>query len=261
LMLPQKLDTTIAHKQINLMSDLSGTDKRVAAAIVDHFNRKTGQCDPSLDRLAWLVGLDRRSVIRSINNIAVTGIIRKIRHGGHLQRNSYEPVWAHFRKLEAAWNFRFSDRSRGAENPNMSPEECHAKQLLGGKPVTQTILNNQLNKTLLDSSVHLKAEEGRQPKAGTWLASREATRADKSGSKNYREAARVAAARRWNNELNARFVGSEAYAGIIEAIDTVIFEAATEVELSRRGAGLPYIMDQLRKPNPVSLPQRATHPA
>ena len=38
-------NTFIAFKAISLADDLSGTEKRVAAAIIDHFNRKTAQCD------------------------------------------------------------------------------------------------------------------------------------------------------------------------------------------------------------------------
>jgi hypothetical protein len=82
-MLPGPLDTTIAHKMINLMPELSGTDKRVTGTIIDNFNRKTGQCDPGLERIAWLVGVTRRQVIRSLSKIVRTGILRTARHGGH----------------------------------------------------------------------------------------------------------------------------------------------------------------------------------
>ena len=44
-------DSLLAHKAINLSDDLSGSEKRVAAAIIDHYNRKTGQCDPGLGLL------------------------------------------------------------------------------------------------------------------------------------------------------------------------------------------------------------------
>ena len=63
-MLPQRLDTTLAHKAISLCAELSGTEKRVAAAIIDSFNRKTGQCDPGYGRIAHLLAIqpaDRHS--------------------------------------------------------------------------------------------------------------------------------------------------------------------------------------------------------
>jgi AraC-like DNA-binding protein len=102
-MLPEKFDTTIAHKMINLMPELTGTDKRVAAALIEHFNRKTGQCDPGLDRIARLVGVSRRTVMRSVSCLVGAGVFHVVQHGGRSQRNSYEPVWLRFRELDALW--------------------------------------------------------------------------------------------------------------------------------------------------------------
>src|SRR5262245_43426466 len=119
-MLPKKLDTTIAHKIINLMPELTVTDKRVAAAIIEHFNRKTGRCDPGLSRLASLVGVSRRTVIRSISSIERTGVIRVVHHGGHFQRNRYQPVWSRFRELEFEWRARFTAKSRRTDG-RLSP--------------------------------------------------------------------------------------------------------------------------------------------
>jgi AraC-like DNA-binding protein len=64
-MTPQAPNTLIAHKAISLASELSNSEKRVAAAIIDHFNRRTGQCDPSLDCIAELIGMSRRTVMRA----------------------------------------------------------------------------------------------------------------------------------------------------------------------------------------------------
>jgi hypothetical protein len=52
-------DTFVAHKAISLAEDLTGTEKRVAATIIDHFNRKTGRCDPALGSIARLLGVSR----------------------------------------------------------------------------------------------------------------------------------------------------------------------------------------------------------
>ena len=61
-MLPKKLDTTLALKAICLTDKLTGTEKRFAVALLDHFNRKTGRCDPSYETLAKLLGVNRRTV-------------------------------------------------------------------------------------------------------------------------------------------------------------------------------------------------------
>jgi AraC-like DNA-binding protein len=99
-MLPQRLDTTLAFKAISLSEMLTSTEKQVAAAIIDSFNRRTHQCDPSFDRIAHLVGKSRRTVIRAVQRLQGLRFLVKVRHGGHAHRNSYEPNWPHFRQLE-----------------------------------------------------------------------------------------------------------------------------------------------------------------
>jgi DNA-binding MarR family transcriptional regulator len=101
-MLPQRLDMLIAFKAISLTPDLSVTERRVASAIIDHFNKRTTQCDPSIDTLAALLGIDRRTVIRSVNRLVSLKYFRRIRHGGNFHRNFYEPNWKRFREVEAA---------------------------------------------------------------------------------------------------------------------------------------------------------------
>jgi hypothetical protein len=41
----QPLDTLLAVKALAVAPDLKATDRRVGAALIEHFNRKTGQCD------------------------------------------------------------------------------------------------------------------------------------------------------------------------------------------------------------------------
>ncbi len=78
----------IAHKAINLAGDLSASEKRVAAVLVDCFNFKTHQCDPALNTVAKLLRLSRRTVIRAINALVLKGYLRKKTHGGYFHRNS-----------------------------------------------------------------------------------------------------------------------------------------------------------------------------
>src|SRR4029079_7038812 len=92
----QPLDILMALKAIGLSQSLKNSDRQIASALLDHFNRRTGQCDPSLGRLAGLGGVSTRTVMRSLARIEAAGLFRRIRHGGHLNRNSYEPDWARF---------------------------------------------------------------------------------------------------------------------------------------------------------------------
>ncbi len=92
-MKPKPGGMLLGFKAICLSGSLKDSQRSVAAAILDHYNHKTGQCDPSLDTIAFLVGLSRRTVIRCVNGIVRAGFFRRIRHGGNYHRNFYEPAW------------------------------------------------------------------------------------------------------------------------------------------------------------------------
>lgn len=245
------LDTLIAHKVINL-SELSGTQKRVAGAIVDHFNRKTGQCDPSLDSIARLLNIDRRTVIRAMPALEHTGMFQKDRHGGHSHRNSYEPVWARFRQLDEQWKARRA-AMRSHSGPKLSPSRRQTCHLAGDEPVTQTCLSNQSKETCLGGEAAAKPPRPTMPKLSKgWPRKEERQQQVASSTPDSRtsrqiQAAYAAAERRWSSALHDRYVGTPSvYAEVIEAIDPAMQIAATEVELNRRGAGLEYILHQLQ---------------
>src|SRR4051812_39063049 len=101
------LDTLLGFKALSLVSGLTENDRRVGATLLEHFNRKTGRCDPSLGRIARLLEIDTRTVIRSVRHLEDAGLLRMHRHGGHLNRNRYEPIWLKLSELEVAWNARF----------------------------------------------------------------------------------------------------------------------------------------------------------
>jgi hypothetical protein len=253
-MLPQKFDTTVAHKIINLMPELRGTDKRVAAVILEHFNRRTGQCDPGLTRIARLAGVSRRTVIRSVFHIVKTGVFRVVRHGGHSQRNSYEPVWTRFRELDAVWTVRFRAKSKCADSPKMSPGMSQPCHFSGDEPDTQTFCVNQSNETTGQSasvqdrpsvappdrkSHPIKETQTHEPQPAPFRIS--------TGIR-FLEAARVAAERRWNAELLQRYSATpNVYAAIIDAISPELQGAATQAEMHKRGAGIALILKQLQK--------------
>lgn len=84
-------DILFAHKALTLMSGLTDATKRVAGAIIDHFNKKTGQCDPGIDRLSTMLGINRATVIRATETLDELGLIQKASHGGKSHRASYRP--------------------------------------------------------------------------------------------------------------------------------------------------------------------------
>jgi DNA-binding MarR family transcriptional regulator len=243
-MLIRPINSLLALKAISVAPDLKASDRGVAAALIEHFNRKTGQCDPGLERMAKLLGISTRTVIRAVKRLEAAGLFRKRRHGGHLNRNSYEPVWESFQEIEAAWSTRLLTRSHSGE-PKMSPatgQPCHIE---GDTAVTQTYrIKNLLNETYKNGLP--KEEEGR----GAESHRRVSGLADTTRP---RDAAETAAERRWNDALHVQFSSLPVtYGEILQAIDAEMQAAATGAEMRCRGGGLKYILNRLRIPRPSS---------
>lgn len=231
-MFPAKGDTTIAFKTTALADFLSATDKAVAAAILDHFNRKTGQCDPSLDRISKLLGVHERTVIRSTKRLVKFGLFDKRRHGGKSHRNSYAPNWKKFRELENAWNRRRQSISRNG----LSALPCQNSHLAPDQPVTQTYTTNQLSETYPSHQHRERAQQLSSPKLPKRLGNK--------GKIDH--PARVAAERRWSTSLHTKFSKKpNVYAFVVDQIDEELRMHATEAELRKGGAGLKLILEQL----------------
>jgi hypothetical protein len=80
----QPNDILLAFKAIALSEKLNGTEKQVGAFLVDSFNRRTGQCDPSVDTQAVLSTKSRRTMFRAIDRLVRLRFFRRIRHGGSI---------------------------------------------------------------------------------------------------------------------------------------------------------------------------------
>ncbi len=112
----KRMDRLFGHKALLLFPGLSGGTRQVGGAILDHFNNKTGQCDPSLDRLANLTGLNRRSVINAIEELTCpwVGLFSRCPHGGKFNRTHYQPNFVLFEKFVKDWDERMKN---GGEAP------------------------------------------------------------------------------------------------------------------------------------------------
>ena len=241
------LDLLLAFKAIALTPLLIDREKRAACVLLDHYNRKTGQCDPSLDTIANLLDVNRRTAIRAVTRLdELQFILRKV-HGGKFHRNSYTPVWEKFRQIEAHWKARRSQQWKNSVRSNVSRWQGSAGHVAGASCVTQTCLNN-----LSQVTSDIGSPSPMRSSVNEWL--------DDKGLPNKREhahggvgaqvsvrrgiAARDSAERRWNVAL-AECVSPALYITFVDAIDQRLMEAATDAELNTTGAGLALIMGEL----------------
>lgn len=232
------LDSLLAIKVLNLIEGLRPSDRRVATTLIEHYNRKTGRCDPSLGRLAELLGLSTRTIIRATNRLEQARLFRKARHGGLSHRNLYQPNWNRFAELEAAWRQRFRSLHRSTE---LSPSCGHESHAGSDSDVNQTCPTNLKQETYSGCQESKKQVRTiSQPASRSFAVSTSAS-----------DTAAVAAERRWAGALHRTFAGGPiTYGEIIEAIDPAMREAATRAEMNHRGAGLQHILRTLKLAGP-----------
>ncbi|MFK4490290.1 helix-turn-helix domain-containing protein [Bradyrhizobium sp. USDA 336] len=261
-MRPNKSDVLIAFKAISLTEDLSVTEKRVAATLLDHYNRDTGQCDPALNSIATLLGINRRTAIRATRSLERSGYFRIDRHGGKFHRNSYQPIWARFRACENGW----AERRKRAKQFRLAASElsplqgpiCH---IGGGGSATQTYSNNQSD--LTSASQQRQSQQAASAIGETAVkrlskqseSGRQYSNAQERfhGKRSYGDIARTAAERRWNEALTKQLASApDVFAGVIEAIDSDLSRATTEVELRQRGRGVEFLLVQLDRRKPLT---------
>jgi hypothetical protein len=247
---PDKYDMTFAMKAIGLSEHLNGSDKRVALAILDHFNRRSGRCDPSRETLGKLLNIAPRTVSRSLLKLAKTRLFKVSRHGGHFNCNSYQPNWRLYRELEEVWKKRRVACSRNPRNQQLAPDPSQTCPLTTDRLVHQTNSNN----LILPTSPKIpRTQERAESSQGLGNGSQDCLAATAHRPRQHRDAgtssanaAMRAAEKRWNDDLMARF-GSDAsvYGAIVEGTTLQMQEEATKAELERRGAGLSYLIKAL----------------
>jgi hypothetical protein len=122
----QTLDVLMAHFAINIAPGLSGTTRQVGGALIDHFNRQTGRCDPSIERLSMLLGINKTTVREATASLDREKLIEKDSHGGRFHTAAYRPNWEMFRSIVADWNARMKGSS---EPENLPPKSAKRRAL------------------------------------------------------------------------------------------------------------------------------------
>jgi hypothetical protein len=235
--LPRPLDVTLALKAICLSEQLTNSEKRIACILLDHFNARSGRCDPSVQSLALLAGVSDRSVQRAGNKFVRLGMFDLDRNGGTFSTNQYSPVWPYFRTAEAAWSSRKQLIRARHDRSAMSPAPRQIASLRDDSAVTQTSSNNFSHKTSQGLS---EDRTTKNDPASRSIAMKGMLHVKRTA------AARTEAQRRWDNELLKQCSRDAVqYGKIVEAIDRDLSERATSAELAASGGGFRFLVGEL----------------
>jgi Helix-turn-helix domain len=251
-------DVLFAHKALNIVPGLSANARRVAGAIIDHFNKQTGQCNPSVERLATLLEIDRATVLRATAELCGEqfALFDKASHGGKSHCASYSPRWDRFQEIVADWDARMKSGAPPSNVANLRPSQSQNCDVKRRKTATQTLLKNQSNEPV---EIQAAENSGRKPQAigtaerqkGVWKKGSEPPRQRHmllpiagGNPATHSQAARAAADKRLFADM--RGLGSAAMADCLDRITPQIGEAAALAEMKRRGAGLPFVLEALQ---------------
>jgi hypothetical protein len=251
---PSKSYDIISALKAIALSPASSAAHRVAGALLDHFNRKTGQCDPSVERLAWLLEIDTKTVKTATSQLCALGLFKKSSHGGYGHRASYSPQWQEYNRLMDAWQAKMKskttrangvktppsdDGENGAETPSSTGRKHPFK---GGENAPQTYSSNQSNKPTRPSSPPNSVAENVVPMRSA-RPSYGLRRGREGQSPSHSQVAREQAAKRWNNDMMSRC--GMAYGKFVDWVSPEAGDMATDAEMRRRGAGAALLCEQM----------------
>ena len=160
----ERSKTAIANEAINLVDHISASAKRTAGALIGHFNRQTGQCDPSVGRLATMLGIDPATVRRATAELCSAGLFKKSSHGGKSHRAQYYPQWDRFEEIVADWQRRMKTGDPPGNRAEMRASTAQDCAVEPRNIAPQTLLRNPLRIVL--RTVEFSAMADLSDKAG-----------------------------------------------------------------------------------------------
>lgn len=269
-------DIMNARLALGEVPGLADTTRRVAFKIIGHFNLKTGQCDPGLERLASLLGLPEKTVRRATKALDECGLIEKSSHGGKSHRASYRPNWELLRAIaadieasmksgdipaseSAYWCASETDANRTSVSgstghgcpvkPDMGVHQTnrrnYLKELSGAEPVETRGDKQGVEPVQAKPRSAMKSPEEKGLSRGSKPEAQRSLLLPITGGAtvSHGKAARAAAERRLYTQLHA--LGQSAEASVLEWITGERLEAATEAEIHRRGGGLAFVQEAM----------------
>lgn len=122
-------------------SGLSGVAMAVGSVLIEHYNLKTGRCDPAIAGVAAKANTSKRNAQRAVNDLVAAGLFTVAVNGGHAHANAYFPVWPRMVELAAQMDQGATNLARGDD---------------------RSVVQNQRTKPDSDS-LPVKAPRGRKP--------------------------------------------------------------------------------------------------
>ena len=118
-------DILFAYKTLALFPGLTAPGRKIGAALIDHYNTKTGRCDPGMGRLASLTGYSRRTAVRPIEDLTKgePKLFLKDRYGGENDANSYTPNFPFYRVFVAEWTDNKKARKKADKSEDAARKE------------------------------------------------------------------------------------------------------------------------------------------
>lgn len=254
----EKNDLLFAHIALNLADGLSANTRRVAGALLWHFNRKTGQCNPSVERLSKKLGIGRATVLRATDLLSSDEVAMfiKLSHGGKNHTASYIPQWGVFRNIVADWEASTKPKKPAVNVSEMIPSQSHSCDVKGLRNETQTNRRNQLKEPIatvpVETQVKSRPDAAReQPLQGLGKNGQGArhshNRLSPFGGKqaSHSAAAMSAAERRWYRDLKRMDSAVAMQIELLLGDRAGLYEQATQAEFQKKGTGLRFVLDAL----------------
>lgn len=240
---PRDQDLARARAALARARELPPASRLVGAVILDHYNRDTGRCDPSVERIGRISGLHERSIRRAAALLDELGLIARRVHGGRRHRNAFAPDFAAIIALDASTAFESG-----------SVTTVTTRTLWSADPDSRVPHNLNLEP---ESDSEVVAGTAREPRTAPV---RPAPRgAGSGGSRQQRELllpidggrrqiAETAASNRLWRDLRQRYFGTAGWGGIVDAmlVDDLV-EAAQAAEMRRPGVGITVVETALRR--------------
>jgi DNA-binding transcriptional regulator YhcF (GntR family) len=269
--LPAENDIFLAMKALLLVPGLSNAARQVAGTLIDHFNRDGGRCDPSVERLAKMIGINRITVLRATKELCKkdVGLFTKISHGGYHNTASYQPQWERFREIVSERKLRMQGVEQIENVAEMQPLTSQECDLGGNRNETQTYLNtiskNRSNIITAENPELKKPqkivqeakaceqspipEQGESPEKGFLKEPRrEVSKLSLKLLNGGRPPSRAKVAKNKASErIDKAMMKLDRYAEISELISPEKYDQAALAETRKRGAGIEYILASVER--------------